>query len=107
VKTLWVEPRTGIIVKAEQDVNQTLQTRDGRTVLTLVDAKLTYDDATVKTNADDAKQARSQLAMLSTVLPLAGLLLGVVAVGAGLVLVARRPGRRVAGTRESRAAGAA
>jgi Porin PorA len=107
VKTLWVEPRTGIIVKADQDVNQVLQTEAGRTVLTVVDAKLTYDDATVKANADDAKQARSQLAMLSTILPVGGLLLGVLAVVTGLVLVGRRPGRRVAGTRESRAAGAA
>ncbi|HEV8653668.1 MAG TPA: DUF3068 domain-containing protein [Actinomycetes bacterium] len=107
VKTLWVEPRTGIIVKAEQDVNQTLQTEEGRTVLTVVDAKLTYDEATVRGNLDDAREGRSELTMLSTTLPVSGVLLGLLLVAGGLALVARRPGRRVAGTRESRAAGAA
>jgi len=107
VKTLWVEPRTGIIVKAEQDVNQTLQTEEGRVVLTVVDAKLTYDEATVRGNLDDAREGRSQLTMLSTMLPVGGVLLGILLVAGGLVLVAQRPGRRVAGTRESRAAGAA
>jgi hypothetical protein len=107
VKTLWVEPRTGIIIKAEQDVNQTLQTEEGRTVLTVVDAKLTYDEETVRGNLADARDGRSQLAMLSTILPVGGSLLGILLVVGGLVMAGRRPGRRVAGTRESRAAGAA
>jgi Porin PorA len=107
VKTLWVEPRTGIVIRAQQDVNQTLQTEDGRTVLTVVDAKLAYDDATVRHNLDEARDGRSQLAMLSTTLPIGGLLLGILLVAGGLLLAARRPGPRVAGTPQSSAAGAA
>jgi len=107
VKTLWVEPRTGIIVKAEQDVNQTLQTEDGRIVLTVVDAKLTYDEATVTHNLGEARDGRSQLTTLSTTLPIGGVLLGILLLAGGLVLVGQRPGRRIAGARESRAPGAA
>jgi len=107
VKTLWVEPRTGIIIKAEQDVDQTLQTEEGRVVLTVVDAKLTYDEATVRHNLDEARDGRSQLTMLSTTLPVGGVLLGILLVVGGLVLAGTRPGRRVAGARESSAAGAA
>jgi hypothetical protein len=44
-KTLWVEPATGIIVKAQQDVTQVLETPAGEPVLTLLDAVLTYDDS--------------------------------------------------------------
>ena len=35
-KTLWVEPTTGIIVKAQQDANQVLETPAGEPVLTLL-----------------------------------------------------------------------
>jgi hypothetical protein len=36
-KTLWVEPATGIIVKAQQDVTQVLRTPGGEQVLTLLE----------------------------------------------------------------------
>jgi hypothetical protein len=97
VKTLWVEPATGIIVKAQQDVTQVLRTQGGEEVLTLIDAVLTYDDATVAANADDAASGANQLRLLGTILPLAALALGLVALAAGLVLLRSPEGRRVAG----------
>jgi hypothetical protein len=97
VKTLWVEPATGIIVKAQQDVTQVLRTQGGENVLTLIDAVLTYDDATVTANADDAASGANQLRLLGTILPLAALALGIVALAAGLVLLRSPEGRRVAG----------
>ena len=79
VKTLWVEPATGIIVKAQQDVTQVLETPAGGPVLTL----------------------------LGTVLPVAALLLALVCLAAGLVLLRSPEGRRVARPEgESRPAGA-
>jgi hypothetical protein len=95
-KTLWVEPATGIIVKAQQDVTQVLRTPGGEQVLTLIDAVLTYDEATVDANADDAAKGASQLRILGTVLPIAALGLGLVALAAGLVLLRSPEGRRVA-----------
>ena len=105
LKTLWVEPTTGIIVKAQQDVTQVLETPGGEQVLTLIDAVLTYDQATVEGNADDAASGASRLRLLGTILPLAALLLGLVALAAGLVLLRSPEGRRVA-RGESHPAGA-
>ena len=104
-KTLWVEPATGIIVKAQQDATQVLETQGGEQVLTLIDAVLTYDEATVSKNADDASSGASSLRLLGTVLPLAALVLGLIAIGAGLVLLRSPEGRRVARS-EQRPAGA-
>jgi hypothetical protein len=105
LKTLWVEPATGIIVKAQQDASQVLETQGGEPVLTLLDAVLTYDDATVGRNADDAASGANQLRLLGTILPLVALFLGLVALAAGLVLLRSPEGRRVA-RGERRPAGA-
>ena len=105
LKTLWVEPTTGIIVKAQQDATQVLETPGGEQVLTLIDAVLTYDEATVSSNADDAAGGANRLRLLGTILPVAALLLGLISVAAGLVLLRSPEGRRVA-RGESRPAGA-
>jgi Porin PorA len=96
LKTLWVEPATGIIVKAQQDVSQVLETPGGEQVLTLLDGVLTYDTATVSANADDAASGANRLRLLGTILPAAALFLGLIAVLAGLVLLRSPEGRRVA-----------
>lgn len=107
VRTLWVEPRTGQIIKGSEDVDQVLQTDAGKQVLTLVDVSLAYDDATVSKFSSDAKKNVSQLNMLSVGLPVGGAVLGVLLVIVGLALAGRRPGRRVASApRQSREAGA-
>jgi hypothetical protein len=99
VKTLWVEPRTGIIVKAGQDVTQELRTDAGVTVLTAFKGQLVYDDATVRGNADDARAAASQLRMIQWILPIVALVLGVVLIVVGVLAIGRRPaeGRHAAG----------
>jgi hypothetical protein len=94
-KTIWVEPATGIIVKAQQDATQVLQTPDGEPVLTLLDAVLTYDDATVKANAEDASSGASRLRLLGTILPIGGVLLGLVLTSIGLYLLRAPQGRRL------------
>jgi Porin PorA len=94
-KTLWVEPATGIIVKAQQDVSQVLKTPDGEPVLTLLDAVLTYDDATVKANAEDASSGAGQLRLLGTILPIGGVVLGLVLTSVGLYLLRAPQGRRL------------
>jgi hypothetical protein len=105
LKTLWVEPTTGIIVKAQQDATQVLKTQGGEQVLTLIDAVLTYDEATVEQNADDAASGANRLRLLGTILPIAALLLGLISLAAGVVLLRSPEGRRVA-RGESRPAGA-
>lgn len=59
-KTLWVEPRTGRIIKAGQNVTQILQTDDGRPVLTAIRVQLVYDDATVCRKRQGGQLRRQQ-----------------------------------------------
>ena len=73
-----------------------LETPGGEQVLTLLDAVLTYDEATVSRNADDAAAGPTSLRLLGTILPAAALFLGLVALAAGLVLLRSPEGRRVA-----------
>jgi Porin PorA len=108
VKTIWVEPATGIIVKGQQDVSQVLEsTTGGGEVLTLLDGVLTYDDATVDANAADAADAAGRLRMLSIILPIGALVLGLALLVVGLLLLRAPEGRRVRrAEEESRPAGA-
>jgi len=92
-RTLWVEPRSGVIVKAAENQTQILQTADGHPVLTGFRGQLAWDDATVRENADDASSAASQLRLIQTILPIVALALGVVLVVLGVALVARQPSR--------------
>jgi hypothetical protein len=52
VRTLWVEPETGVIIKGEERQNSALRFRDGATV-TLTEATIGYDDRTVSENATE------------------------------------------------------
>jgi hypothetical protein len=102
-RTLWVEPRSGIIVKGSENQTQVLQTAGGRPVLTGFRGQLVWDDATVRKNAKAASTAAIQLRVLQTILPIAALVLGIALVVVGSVLAARRAPRQVnepaAGTR--------
>jgi predicted hotdog family 3-hydroxylacyl-ACP dehydratase len=72
-----------------------LQTPDGEPVLTLLDAVLTYDDATVQANAEDASSGASRLRLLGTIVPVVGVLLGLVLTSIGLYLLRAPQGRRL------------
>jgi hypothetical protein len=101
VKTLWVEPRTGIIIKGAEEVTQILQSDSGVPVLTAFKGSLTYDQKTVSGNVDDARTAIGQLRMIQWILPIGGLVLGALLIVAGVVLLGRNTtGRHVAGRTE-------
>jgi uncharacterized membrane protein len=89
-RTLWVEPRTGIIIKGAENQTQVLQTSNGRPVLTGFRGQLVWDDATVRKNADDASGAARQLGLAQTGLPVGALVVGVALIIVGSVLLARR-----------------
>jgi Porin PorA len=102
VKTIWVEPRTGIIIKGAEDVTQILQTDTGVPVLTAFRGSLSYDQSTISGNVDDAEEAIGQLRLIQWTLPIAGLVLGVLLIVGGALLLGRHPGggRHVAGQTE-------
>jgi hypothetical protein len=92
-RTVWVEPRTGIIVKGAENQTQVLQTSNGHPVLTGFRGQLVWDDATVRKNAEDARSAARQLQLAQFGLPVGALILGVALIVIGAVLLARRGSR--------------
>jgi hypothetical protein len=83
-KTVWIEPTTGAIIDQEQDELRTLE--DGSTVL---DMQLSFTDETVAANVDDGKSNSRLIGALGSAVPLISGILGVIALGVGLLLVLR------------------
>ncbi len=84
VVTVYVDPKTGSIVKSGQDQQQYLE--DGTEA---ADVVLTQTDASVKDFVDDAKAAGRQLTILLTVVPLVGIIGGLLCLIGGLVMIMR------------------
>jgi hypothetical protein len=91
VRTLWVEPETGVIIKAQEDQLSTLDV-DGEPVATITDVVIGYDEDTVKSNADEYSSLASSLKLIRSTVPLVGLVLGVILLAAGIFLLVRSHG---------------
>ncbi len=87
-RTVWVEPVTGVIVKGVEQQKQTLRGADGTDKLTLIEATIGFTDENVRLSAQQAADGKSQLRVVQTIIPLAGLVLGLVALGLGIWLLA-------------------
>lgn len=89
-RTVSVDPVTGAIVKGIEHQVRTLA--DGSTAL---DTTLTFDDASIKYQAGQAKDGRSQITLLTVTLPLILLLVAILAlVGAFMLMRREKPGNR-------------
>jgi hypothetical protein len=88
--TYFVDPATGVPVAINRNVRQTLQDPTGATRLVLLSAdfQTTPDSVTSFVNTDNA--GATKISLLNVTIPIVGGLIGVVLLGAGLVL-SRRP----------------
>jgi len=98
VRTVWVEPRTGVIVDGQEDLDQRLTGREtldpsspvtapalaGKTALKGV---LKFDDPTVANQAQLARDNIPKLHLIQTVIPLVGIIGGAVLTLIGIVLL--------------------
>ena len=94
VVTVYVDPKTGSIVKSGQDQQQFLD--DGTPA---ADVQLTQTDASVKDAVDEAKTAGTMLTILLTGVPIVGFVGGALCLLGGFLLLRRRDesgGQRVA-----------
>jgi hypothetical protein len=91
VRTVWVEPTTGVIVKGQEKQLSTLRDSSGQDKLTLTQATLTFTPKTVAEQAKTAKDGKAQITLISTTLPLVSLLLGLILGGLGLWLLLSAP----------------
>jgi hypothetical protein len=102
VRRVWVEPVTGIIVKGAESQLSTL--RDGdEDLLTITEVDLEFNEATVKAQAAVAEENLGSARFVQTTGPLGLGVLGLVLVGAG-ILLARVPRDEAPRSRGRRAA---
>lgn len=85
IRSVWVEPETGVIIKGQEQQFNTLRV-DNRDQLITTKATLAYSPASVQMLADTYGSKGSQLHLVRTVLPLIALIAGIVLVIAGLGL---------------------
>jgi hypothetical protein len=90
-RTVWVEPETGIIVKGSEQAKTTLQDSAGQDRVTVLDATLTFDEATQRAQADLAKKSIRKLSAVEWLVPAVGLVLGLAFAAVGWLLVRGRP----------------
>lgn len=90
-----VEPVTGVIIKGQTAQDNYLEL-DGQRVLTTTKATLAYTQANVDQTVKDYKGKSKLLAAVQTTIPIGGLILGLLLIGAGLF--SRRGGRSDEGT---------
>lgn len=99
-RTVWVEPKTGVIVKGNEQANTTLRDTAGQDKATVIQYDLTFDDATQKNQAKLAKDNISKINAVSVWLPLLGLVLGLILIAAGLIIMRATDRARPAEPRE-------
>jgi hypothetical protein len=104
-RTYWVEPETGVVIDAAEAQNSTLRyAGEDRVVATR--GETGYPDDQVAQNIEDYKAKASQLHLLRAILPVVGLVGGLLAlvVGGLLVLTSRKPDEAADESSESAAA---
>ncbi|MFF3664435.1 DUF3068 domain-containing protein [Microtetraspora malaysiensis] len=85
-RTIWVEPVSGVPVKTEERVRHTFRTADGVDRLVALQADLRTPAEDLAANLAEAEAFASWTRWIRVVLPIAGVALGAVLVGAGLLL---------------------
>ncbi|MFF0722324.1 DUF3068 domain-containing protein [Micromonospora sp. NPDC003816] len=93
-RTVWVDPVTGSYLKVREQQKKVLVPNTGAQV-TLLDADFAYNDETVASSVERAKESRGQLTLLGVYAPLGLAVLGLAMILVGL-LVSRDRGRGVA-----------
>jgi Porin PorA len=85
-KTYWVDPVTGAPLQVDETQRITLQDSTGATQLVLFDGHLASTPASVATNVATDKSDDRKIALVEDVLPIVGLVLGIILLVVGLVL---------------------
>jgi hypothetical protein len=93
-RTVWVEPTTGVIVKGTEQQKQTLRGADGTDKLTLIEATIGFTEENVRLSAQQAADGKAQLGIVQTVIPVGGLVLGLIVGGLGVWLLSGTRGGR-------------
>jgi hypothetical protein len=86
VRTVWVEPNTGIIVKGQEETRQVLRGPAGGELVVFA-GTLTFTPETIRRQVEDAQEGRDGLRLISDVGPKIAWALGLLLLLAGLLLL--------------------
>lgn len=86
-RTVWVEPKSGVIVKGTEQTRTTLRNAAGEDRVVVLDAVLTWNDTTQRAQAKLARDGARQIGLVRVWLPLLGLLLGLALLAVGVLLL--------------------
>lgn len=92
-RDLWVEPKTGIIVKEQEQPFWYYGRSAEKPELTVLKANIISDENTVENQIAEAKHAKDKLSLYGRVLPLGLGILGLLALVVGVVIGFRDRGR--------------
>lgn len=97
VRTLWIEPNTGVLIKGQEEVEKSLTT-DAYPELFTTKGTIGYSEATVKKNAEDWGSKGSLLGFINGPLTGIAIVVGLLLLALGLFLTfgGRRRGSREA-----------
>ncbi|CAN5139442.1 DUF3068 domain-containing protein [soil metagenome] len=95
VRTLYIDPPTGVIIKGSESQNSYLAV-NGEKRATTTEATLTYTDAYVKATVDEYKGKSKSLTLVKSTIPLVGLIGGLILIAAGAITFAGSLRKRVA-----------
>ncbi|WP_053202994.1 DUF3068 domain-containing protein [Jiangella muralis] len=87
-RTIWVEPRTGAIIKGEEEQDSYLDF-EGTRGPTIVQGTIAYTDAQVTANVDEYSSSADRLGLVRDTVPVAAAAGGLVLVVTGLLLARR------------------
>jgi hypothetical protein len=89
VRTAWVEPVTGAVLNRNEKQLSTLR-YDGTDRVTLTEADVSYTQESIEETADTVRTKAVLLRILNPIIPIGGLVVGLICLALGLLLVLRR-----------------
>lgn len=90
-ETFNVDPVTGVPLYVNEHVQQVLKNASGATALVLIDADFVSAPASVTAGVNTDNSARSEISLLTVIIPLIAGILGVVLVVLGIIFTRSRP----------------
>ena len=90
-RTMWVEPITGAVLNREDQQLSTLR-YDGTDRVTLTEADVSYTQDSIEETADTVRTKAVLLNVLNPIIPIVGLILGLLCIGLGIFLVPAQAG---------------
>jgi hypothetical protein len=98
-RTVWVEPKTGVIIKGSEQNRTTLRDSAGQDKTVVLQFDLTFNEDSQRSQAQLARDNIPKIDLVTIWLPLIGLLVGIVLIIAGVIIMVsaeRATGRHAA-----------